>query len=808
MKKLFLSLAVVAMLLPSCKKFEDAINALDNRVTELEGKKIQSIEEQIESINTSISDLGAVGTALKEQIAALEESDEATTEEVAALKAEDAELEQMIGILREYVDSLNQSTKDWVSTTFATLEQFNALSLEVASLKTALENYKVEIANNLANAISTLETSMKSWVNEQLANDYTIAEIDAKISALTQQVAKGDESLQKELNTLKSSLATMKSELTTAYQKAIADAINTNNGIINAKIASEINAVNAKIDNAIATINNRLNDIEDRLDELEGKVDDLMNRKLEITFEETEDIAILAGGSCVVNYTIASSETDVHIATIAQNGWKASVTKSTEKTGYITVYAPNPLTTEPVIVLVSDANTTIMRTLTFVDGVVIITTDNYKLMSEATTLSVDVQSNLEYDINIPLSVQSWISVKEFPTRATLRNETINLIIEENFSTNSRGATLELICNDMKVGALSIHQQGIELANNEIVYTSSNGEIIELYNTGGFGEATIVSNVYSNGKGFIEFSQDITAIGEYAFYNCINLTSILLPKSIEDIRENAFYKTGLAEIDIPENCLSIGNSAFYSTKLKNVTIPSRVSKLGEWAFYDCDSLTSVAIPNKIKSINPYTFANCDNLTNVLVGENVELIGDSAFSSCSSLTNVTIPDSVTSIGEGAFRSSGLATITIPNSVTSIEKNAFSDCGSLIRVVIGNGVTSIGDYAFNRCRKLQDVTIGNNVKTIGEYAFSMCESIRSISIPQSMTMIKLGAFNECNSLISVYCRPISAPRLTSTYGGDYVFHNNGAGRKIYVPKESVEAYQSAWSSYKSAIFGYDFN
>ena len=184
MKKLILILAVVAMMLPSCQKIEDAINALDNRVTELEGEKIPSIEQQIESINTSIADLEAVDIALKEQIEELEKSDEATAEEIANLKTKEAELEQMMKTLQEYVNSLNQSTKDWVSATFATLEQFNSLSLEVASLKTVLENYKVEVANNLANAISALETSMKQWVNEQLANYYTIAQIDAKIAAL------------------------------------------------------------------------------------------------------------------------------------------------------------------------------------------------------------------------------------------------------------------------------------------------------------------------------------------------------------------------------------------------------------------------------------------------------------------------------------------------------------------------------------------------------------------------------------------------------------------------------------------------
>ena len=326
MKKLLLLIAAVAMLLPSCQKIEDAINALDNRVTELEGEKIPSIEQQIESINTSIADLEAVDIALKEQIEELEKSDEATAEEIANLKTKEAELEQMIKTLQEYVNSLNQSTKDWISATFATLEQFNSLSIELANLKALLENYKNSAATNLSNAISALESSMKQWVNEQLSNYYTIAQIDAKITALEEQIQNGgNEELINEINSLKSSLQTLKSELTTAYQKAITDAINTNNGVINNKIANEIAAVNQRITKEINAINSRLNAIEKRVSDLEDKVDDLMNRKLEITFEDTEDIAILAGGSCKVNYTITSSESEVHIATIAGSVGKVLV---------------------------------------------------------------------------------------------------------------------------------------------------------------------------------------------------------------------------------------------------------------------------------------------------------------------------------------------------------------------------------------------------------------------------------------------------------------------------------------------------
>ena len=651
MKRLLLVVAAVAMMLPSCQKIEDAINALDNRVTELEGEKIPSIEQQIESMNTSIADLEAVDIALKKQIAELEKSDEATAEEIANLKTKDAELEQMIKTLQEYVNSLNQSTKDWISATFATLEQFNSLSIELANLKALLENYKNSAATNLSNAISALESSMKSWVNSRLSNYYTIAQIDAKISALQRQIqANGTEELINEINALKTSLQTLKSELTTAYQKAITDAINTNNGVINAKIAEEIATVNQRITNEINTINSRLDDIESRLDELEDKVDDLLNRKLEITFEDTENIAILAGGSCKVNYTITSSESEVHIATIAQNGWKASVTKSTEKTGYITVYAPNPLTSEPIIVLISDANTTIMRSLTFVDGVTNIATKSYAITNEATTLSVNVTTNLNYTVSIPSSASSWISLKNITTRATVRNDVINLNIKENTTTSSRTATLQLVCDNVEVGTISIYQQGIAVANNELVYTSSDGNIIEPYQTMGF-NANIISNTYSNGRGVIVFDKNITAISEYAFYNCSTLTSIKMPKSITKIKEYAFYCTGLSEVEVPANVTEIADYAFYDTPIRNLSIPKMVTLIGNYAFSGC-GLINISIPNSVTSIGKSAFSGCDNLTSVSIPNSITSLGHYAFYFCDSLTSVTIGSGITEIGEGVF------------------------------------------------------------------------------------------------------------------------------------------------------------
>ena len=53
----------------------------------------------------------------------------------------------------------------------------------------------------------------------------------------------------------------------------------------------------------------------------------------------------------------------------------------------------------------------------------------------------------------------------------MRNDIINLNIEENSSTYNREAVLSLVSNDEEVGEITISQQGIIIANNQLIYTS-------------------------------------------------------------------------------------------------------------------------------------------------------------------------------------------------------------------------------------------------------------------------------------------------------------------------------------------------
>ena len=207
---------------------------------------------------------------------------------------------------------------------------------------------------------------------------------------------------------------------------------------------------------------------------------------------------------------------------------------------------------------------------------------------------------------------------------------------------------------------------------------------------------------------------VVRIGDNAFIDCTELTSVTIPDSVTDIRWRAFY-----------NCVS----------LKSVTIPKSVTYIDNYAFgyyYDSDSFGTKKIDgfkiNYVKNTHGHMYAIKNGftdeaclLTNELDdgtleitkyvgnsatcvipseidGKKVTQIGYNAFSSRTELTSITIPDGVTIIGNSAFSDcTSLETVTIPNSVTHIYPRAFYNCTSLKEVTIPASVTVIRDEAF---------------------------------------------------------------------------------------------------------------
>ena len=243
--------------------------------------------------------------------------------------------------------------------------------------------------------------------------------------------------------------------------------------------------------------------------------------------------------------------------------------------------------------------------------------------------------------------------------------------------------------------------------------------------------------------FTVASKPVKEIGDEAFFSIVSagLTSVVLPNSITDIGEGAFW-----------GC----------TSLTSIIIPSSVTSIDEGAFKSCLSLTTITVESGnpvyhsdgnclIETASKTLIAGCQ--TSVIPSNgSVIRIGNQAFFNCL-LTSVTIPNGVTDIGDYAFYACyNLTNIKLSNNVTRIGEYAFYDCDSLTSILIPNSVTNIGNYAFYMCDSLTNVAIPNSVTTIGCLAFELCLSLTSVTIPSSVTSIGDEAFSGCTSLTSI--------------------------------------------------------
>ena len=180
--------------------------------------------------------------------------------------------------------------------------------------------------------------------------------------------------------------------------------------------------------------------------------------------------------------------------------------------------------------------------------------------------------------------------------------------------------------------------------------------------------------------------------------------------------------------MPNSVTSIGEYAFWlCTNLESVILSEDTKNMGDYAFYECSNLKSVKIPKKLTHIGKSAFRNCSNLEDVIISNGVKTIGDYTFYECSNLKSVSMPNSITSMGRASFyKCTKLKDIKISNSVKNIQDSLFNGCKSIESIKVPSGVKSIEYTAFNDCINLKRIDIPNSVKDIKQNAFNGCYSL----------------------------------------------------------------------------------
>ncbi len=131
---------------------------------------------------------------------------------------------------------------------------------------------------------------------------------------------------------------------------------------------------------------------------------------------------------------------------------------------------------------------------------------------------------------------------------------------------------------------------------------------------------------------------VTEIADEAFRYHSELTSVIVPDTVEIIGERAFADCGITEIVIPDSVSVIGSAAFWKSDLTTIVIPESVTDMGTAVFRECQSLVSVTMLCDLDAIPEQTFRSCTALESVQLPASVRSIGRYVFYYCTSLTDV--------------------------------------------------------------------------------------------------------------------------------------------------------------------------
>lgn len=227
--------------------------------------------------------------------------------------------------------------------------------------------------------------------------------------------------------------------------------------------------------------------------------------------------------------------------------------------------------------------------------------------------------------------------------------------------------------------------------------------------------------------------------------------VSIPNGIENIGSHVFDDgyTNIKSIEFSEDMSTIGAYAFeYLTSLEFVAFGQNLKHIGNYAFAGCTSLADVEFPQNLVSIGKSAFSGCSSLRNVEIPSDVYIIGTDAFADCVNIENLTANSDY--LNRFSDSLSNLKTVNLQEGSLIIPKDAFKGCKSLTTVNMPNTVRHIGDDAFSGCITLAEANLSPNITTIGAGAFKNCRVLPSLILSNNLRGVDENAFDGCSALI----------------------------------------------------------
>lgn len=285
--------------------------------------------------------------------------------------------------------------------------------------------------------------------------------------------------------------------------------------------------------------------------------------------------------------------------------------------------------------------------------------------------------------------------------------------------------------------------------------------------------------------------DVAVIGEKAFESKAEMSSVVIPDSVEEVQYCGFFQCfGLTELILPRNLKKISACAFKRlSNVKSICLPDSVVYAEKETFMECSKLEHVQLSRNLQELPNMMFYGCA-LLDVTIPTGVKIIGSNAFGKCYSLQKLTIEDGLEEIGNSAFYNcSSLKSLDVPESLISIGAESFLGCGSLESINISSSRCLVAETAFLRCSNLKTITVvanNQNVKVVngclvsydGEVVLAVPTSLEEIEIPAGTKTIIGSLFYGAENL-----RRVILPESLLSIG-DYAFANCWSLKEVVVP------------------------
>lgn len=210
-----------------------------------------------------------------------------------------------------------------------------------------------------------------------------------------------------------------------------------------------------------------------------------------------------------------------------------------------------------------------------------------------------------------------------------------------------------------------------------------------------------------------------------------------------------------EYEIKDGTKSITIYAFYNcAELESVIIPEGISVIQPSTFKDCTKLAKVSFPASLKTISESAFENCSQLTSAVFSEGLESIERNAFKDCIALETIVIPDSLESLDDRAFFNTAFTRNdeNWENGILYIGKFLYNTDRQLEgECRIKEGTEYVCDTVFQTSR-LTTVIFPTGLKSIGEFMFSCCPKLQRIVLPSSLESIEWKFIDYCENLTEI--------------------------------------------------------